>query len=630
MLIAIVFITFIILYLNFSCLYQYHGGITACRYPFIYTLLSLSAFIVISTELLSAFNFITTTGILISWGILLLFSIALWFKWGKYKPAFNFKLNLSGIEKFMAVSIGFIFLITFITCIVAYPNNWDSMTYHLGRVMHWIQNKNVDHYTTQISRQITQPPLAEYFTLHFRLLSGNDRFANLVQWLFMVGSVATVSLIAKEFGKSRTTQLLAALFAVTIPMGILQSNSTQNDYAVSFFIVTAVLFMVKIIKLHCRRNDVIAFIFCCALAITTKGTALIYLIPIVICFIVYLLWRIKWKAFYYILPALFILAIIYGPSAYRNYQTFNSPFGITYGLNNDGYGVAPMLSNVSKNIAIHLKTPFPAMNSFTEKSVDGFNQLICINTNSPHYNWSFSPPFQVQYFSTQEDSAGNLLHTVLFIVCFFVFIFTKDLRKNKWIQFILCISVFMFLLFCYILKWQIWHCRLHLPMFVAGAVFLSLIVESFKSKIQIAVLILFSISSFFFLILNQSRPWVLKENIFNQSKYDQYFTNNKQLKKPFTDISNIIHAQKLKNIGWVTGGDTWEYPMWVMLDDVEELRMENIMAENESIKFNDNSFLPDGIIVTRWPADSSGIFKYQDQVYKQKYSYQNWSLYVVR
>lgn len=628
MLIAIVFITFIFLYLNFSRLYQFHGGITSCRYPFIYTLLSLSAFIVISTELLSAFNFITTTGILISWGILLFFSIALWFKWGKHKPEIHFKFKLPGFEKFMAGSIAFIFLITLVTSLVAYPNNWDSMTYHLGRVMHWIENKNVDHYETQISRQITQPPLAEYIILHFCLLSGNDRFSNLVQWLFMAASVMVVSLIVKEFGKNRRTQLLAAFFAATIPMGILQSNSTQNDYAVSFFIVTSVLFLVKIINYQCRRNDLLAFILCCALAITTKGTALIFLMPVVFCFVIYLLWRLKWKAFYYIPPALFILAIIYGPSAYRNYQIFNSPFGITYGLNNEGYGIAPMLSNVSKNMAIHLKTPFPAMNSFTEKSVDGFNQLIGINTNSPHYNWNFSPPFQVQYFSTQEDSAGNLLHTVLFIVCLFVFIFNKDLRKNKWIQCILCISVCMFLLFCYVLKWQIWHCRLHLPMFVLGSVFLAIIVESFKIKIQSIMLFLFSISSFAFLFLNQSRPWFLKENIFNQSKYDQYFANNEQLKKPFTDIANIIHAQKLKDIGWVTGGDTWEYPMWVMLDDVDDLRMENLMAENASKKHTDHTFIPDGIIVTRFPAGSLGNFTYQDHIYKQKYNYQNWTLYM--
>ena len=44
----------------------------------------------------------------------------------------------------------------------AYPNNWDSMTYHLTRVEHWMQRQTVIHYATNNVRQVSQPPLAEY------------------------------------------------------------------------------------------------------------------------------------------------------------------------------------------------------------------------------------------------------------------------------------------------------------------------------------------------------------------------------------------------------------------------------------------------------------------------------------
>ncbi len=38
--------------------------------------------------------------------------------------------------------------------ILAPPNNWDSMVYHMGRVVHWMQNRSVDHYPTSIDRQL--------------------------------------------------------------------------------------------------------------------------------------------------------------------------------------------------------------------------------------------------------------------------------------------------------------------------------------------------------------------------------------------------------------------------------------------------------------------------------------------
>ena len=38
---------------------------------------------------------------------------------------------------------------TLVTALVSAPNNWDSMTYHLTRVEHWVQNASVHFYPTQ-------------------------------------------------------------------------------------------------------------------------------------------------------------------------------------------------------------------------------------------------------------------------------------------------------------------------------------------------------------------------------------------------------------------------------------------------------------------------------------------------
>nr|HMQ53428.1 4-amino-4-deoxy-L-arabinose transferase [Anaerolineae bacterium] len=123
------------------------------------------------------------------------------------------------------------------------PNNWDSMTYHLSRVMHWHQNQTVAHYSTHELRQLYQNPWAEFAILHFQLLAGTDRWANLVQWLAYVGSLVGVSFIAGQFGAQATGRYLTALIAATVPMAVLQAVTTQNDLVLSFWLVCLVSFI---------------------------------------------------------------------------------------------------------------------------------------------------------------------------------------------------------------------------------------------------------------------------------------------------------------------------------------------------------------------------------------------------
>ena len=48
-----------------------------------------------------------------------------------------------------------------IVALTAPPNTWDSMTYHMPRVEHWIENRNVEPYPTHILRQLSLGPGAE-------------------------------------------------------------------------------------------------------------------------------------------------------------------------------------------------------------------------------------------------------------------------------------------------------------------------------------------------------------------------------------------------------------------------------------------------------------------------------------
>ncbi|MGD1919992.1 MAG: glycosyltransferase family 39 protein [Pleurocapsa sp.] len=296
-------------------------------------LLSTIAFallITASTEVLSLFSLINTTAIAAFWSITCIVLAWLYYqqrqqvksKKSKYysEPLiannnFKYKSNtsntiiaslpeleiakshsrLSSISKLFLGSIGVIVAVVGAVATIAPPNNWDSMTYHMTRIMHWMQNGSIAHYPTNYPPQLYHPPFAEYAIMHLQILSGGDRLANLVQWLAMVGSIVATSLIAKQLGANQRGQIFTAVITATIPMGILQGSSTLNDYVVAFWLTCVVYYiLVAITEGFTQGNDFkIAASF--GLGMFTKTTASLFAFPFLVWLFYVGLKRLGWK-----------------------------------------------------------------------------------------------------------------------------------------------------------------------------------------------------------------------------------------------------------------------------------------------------------------------------------------------
>ena len=191
------------------------------------------------TEVLSLFNALTIIYLLFCWGA---FTMGTAFLAARHISTVKTQLcspksRPPFVEIAIIIPIVVVLLFTGFIALVGWPNQWDTMVYHLSRVDHWVQNRSIGFYPTHIVRQLFNPPWAEYAILHLTQLGGDERFANLIQWFSMVGSLIGVSLIAKHLGASRQGQIFSALVCVLIPMGILQAPSTQNDYITAFWLV---------------------------------------------------------------------------------------------------------------------------------------------------------------------------------------------------------------------------------------------------------------------------------------------------------------------------------------------------------------------------------------------------------
>lgn len=172
---------------------------------FLFASIAWGATVVAITELLSLFGAIRRDALLISWIAACLAAVGLYLGLRAQRAGWglpHFPCGLPETDPLvvsMAVSGGACANLALLGLAYA-PNNFDSMTCHLSRVMHWQQNPGIMHYPTHIDRQIQMSPYAEFVILHVNTLSRSDRWANMVQWFAIVGCAIGVAQIARGLG----------------------------------------------------------------------------------------------------------------------------------------------------------------------------------------------------------------------------------------------------------------------------------------------------------------------------------------------------------------------------------------------------------------------------------------------
>jgi hypothetical protein len=407
------------------------------------SVLIFSAILVFITEFTSAFHLINFQFILMSWsGIFILSTFYLFSKKEKLlnfntiliKHSNNIFNGLNKFEKFLFFSVITILVLIFIQGIVYPPNNWDSMTYHLARITNWISHQSVEHYPTHIFRQIYQPPFSEFVIMHFNILNCGDYFSNSVQFFFLIFSLFAIVSIVESFELSRRYKLIAIVLAVTIPEVILQASSTQNDIVVSFFILTSIYFSAKAVK-DVNFQTFFFLGLSVGLGVLTKGTAYIYLAPVLLIFTIAIFIRLfKTKNFAYLGYSIIVVIIfitINSGHYIRNYNFNNNILGVnnyeSKVYSNEKMTCTLLISNILKNIGLHI-SPYP-LNRFSNKVIYKLHQVLDVDINDP--NTSF---YHISYcgapdLPNHENNAPNPIHFILIIVA--VILIGLNIHKTR-------------------------------------------------------------------------------------------------------------------------------------------------------------------------------------------------------
>src|SRR5262249_11295029 len=110
-------------------------------------------------------------------------------------------------------------------------------------------------------------------------------------------------------------------------------------------------------------------------------------------------------------------------------------------------------------------TPIPALNGRIEQLIERLIAAIGDEPHNPYYIWG-KDRFRIPEMSKNEGLAGNPAHVLLIMLTLGLVIGQRTLRRSNDVRGYVMGMALAFILFCAIFKWQPWHTRLHLPVFV--------------------------------------------------------------------------------------------------------------------------------------------------------------------
>ena len=536
---------------------------------------------------------------------------------------------------FLGGTIGIVVFL-FAIAVATPTTNFDSLTYHLPRIMHWVQQQSVDHFPTDNSRQIEFAPWSSFAMMTLYLLWGNDQLLNLVQWTAMLSSLVVLCWIAAQLGgflptgravgdasasaaKAGRVTALTCLLTATLPIGVVESITTQNDYVTTFWLVCLVAFTLSLLKDPGNVWYAVGAGLAFGLGVLAKPTTFIYAAPLLAAAGLCLLLRlptVKARLKFLLLFAVAFL-LLNAPHMCRNYALFGSPLGSPYIFSierNQRTSFGTVTSNLIRNLSLHANSGVPFLTRSLNAALSKAHQLTGTSLTDPATTYQGGAFFFAKKFFIYDSQASCTYHLLLIFLAGCL-----ALRKPKANSQLLwyCAPVVMsFLLFCALLKWQQWHTRLHLAYFALLMPFVAIVVaRSFPRWcvwLTAAMVLSFAIYG---VAKNESRP-VFDSKFLRLPREEQYlFVNVPQLNQPLRQIAGVIAASNCRTVGLKLQFDDPEYPLWLMLRNRGfQGRIDHFYVQNVSARIA--NFVPEPWVlvstVTNLPAAATNEFPFTE------------------
>jgi hypothetical protein len=493
------------------------------------------------------------------------------------------------VETAITAAIAAIVALVGLTAALSAPNSYDAMAYHLPRVVYWAQAGSVAFFPTSYFTQISLPPMTEYAMLQTCVLSGGDRFVNLVVAGAFAACIAGISCLAGALGANSKVQALAAFCCATLPNAVLQASGAKNDTVLALWLVCAAYFAL--------RRDLFFLGLSFGLAAATKSTAYLFAPPLVAS-VLAIQWlegrRPRWGAIALALTAGALL--LNTPQYWRNLQFSGSPLGYDspYGKGgpfrwaNARFGWKPTVSNALRNLSDQLGERSAGWNQAEFNAILRIHRALHIDPQDRDTTWAwaqFAPPV----LTAHEGNANNRWHLLLMAAGVGLALW-RAVRRRDWVWFLYGSGLFLaFLLFSFYLKWEASGGRMLLPLFILGSPLAGMLLATIRPAPMTVLLCLFLLGGARLpLLKNWTRPLTGPHAVFTTPRDEQYYMDM----LPLNDRPWQLRAADATvrfgcdSVGLDVRGDDAEYPFQALLRARNPaVRFLHVGVENASARY---------------------------------------------
>ena len=525
------------------------------------------------TELLSLFNAINVRWLSLAWGTTLLAALVILKPWRIPRPVpDSAPVPWSHYERILLVGLlalgGFISLIA----LSGPPNSWDAMIYHLPRVVHWAENQSIAPFPTHVSRQLYATPFQNYIVLHIYVFSGIEIFFNFPQYLFYVGTGIAVSLLARQLGGTRLTQLLAAILCLTYAPAVLLSYNVMTDLGVVFWFCCGIFFTLRPILSSegTYWPSILMGGAALGLAFATKSVSFTNAPAFAIILLTLAVRRLGWKAMAPLVVSGMISIALVAPHLYRNIQVFMNPVGPEIDrtmMENSPPSAKAAISNSIRYISDQMAVPINQVNDLNEGLVRYIHTLLGMDVNDPNTTVCYYT-YEVYFLRPNEGSNFfTIIHLGLFLICLPWMAFPGFFRKFPVAGALLLGSTATFFFHFALCKICIGQNRYLFSTTMIALTVLALFLTQRLRERAVMILGLFLLGFAFYTALqNTIRPLPIthRKNCFTMEHDRLYFVARPQYYDSFLKVATWLEENHVNEYGLACNDDGFVYPLWSM------------------------------------------------------------------